>query len=111
MHRRMASWLGAGALGVLAVFAIVQNAGRNGAGFAKNNLRHGPESVSVSAQGRGRAGTFSRVLPVPGEPKAHSSAPLVILVGLAVAVGGLLSRRPRTLSDPSRATGVGRVLR
>src|ERR1700693_447186 len=93
MHRRIASWLGAGALGVLAVFAIVQNAGRNGAGFGKNDLRHGPESVSVSAQGRGRAGTSSRVLP-PGEPKARSSAPLVILVGLAVAVGGLLSRRP-----------------
>ncbi len=92
MSRRIASWIGAGALCVLSVFAIVQNAGHKRSGFA---LRH-PASVGVPARDPGRAGASSPAVPRREEPRSRSSAPLVILVGLAVAVGALVSRRPRT---------------
>jgi hypothetical protein len=93
MSRRIASWIGAGALAVLSVFAIVQNAGHKRAGLAR---RHGPSSVSVQARDHGGGGTHSPAVRGPAEPRSRSSAPLVILVGLAVAVGALVSRRPRT---------------
>ena len=92
LPREIASWIGAGALAVLSVFAIVQNAGHKRAGFA---LRQ-PASVGAPAGDRGRAGATAPVVPRPEERRPRSSAPLVILIGLAVAVGALVSRRPRT---------------
>ena len=86
----IASWIGAGALAVLSVFAIVQNAGHNGAGLALH------QPASVGALARARAGATALAMPRPEERGSRSAAPLVILIGLAVAVGALVSRRPRT---------------
>ena len=85
----VASWIGAGALAVLSVFAIVQNA------RAELALRQ-PASVGAPAGDRARAGATALAMPRPEERGSRSAAPLVILIGLSVAVGALVSRRPRT---------------